>query len=472
MSDADVVIVGGGLAGLVAGVRAAELGRTAIVLERGERDGYICDSRVSTGVIHTAGESLKAEPDTIAKKFDLLTGGFANPALVRAFAASASRAIDWLQSHGAEFVTSGLQSQPLPRYVLAPTRGLQKGLVWQGWGPDLLLVRLAEALRREGGQLRLASEAISLKMTAGTCAGVHARIAGRETSIEASAVVLADGGFQGDHGLLRRFIAPAPEKLRLRSTGAARGDGLRMAESAGAALVGMERFYGHLLSRDALHNDALWPYPTLDLVALAGIVVDGQGKRVADEGRGGIYLANCIARRPDPLDCWVVFDDQVWQSATPRPGAFAELYPNPSLVQWGGTLMQADSLDALAREAALSADTFTATVSSFNKALEQGTGDTLDPPRAATPALQPVSTPPFYAVPACVGLTFTMGGPAVDEDCRVLRPDGSPIEGLFAAGTTIGGLEGGEPVGYWGGLSQALISGLRAAEYIADVTGR
>ena len=62
-----------------------------------------------------------------------------------------------------------------------------------------------------------------------------------------------------------------------------------------------------------------------------------------------------------------------------------------------------------------------------------------------------------------------MGGPAVDEHCRVLRDDGSVIEGLYVIGSAMGGLEGGEPVGYFGGLSQALIGGLLAAEHAASV---
>ena len=59
-----------------------------------------------------------------------------------------------------------------------------------------------------------------------------------------------------------------------RHAGTAVGDGLRMAERAGAALTRLDRFYGHLLSRDAMHDDGLWPYPQIDAVAVAGIVVD------------------------------------------------------------------------------------------------------------------------------------------------------------------------------------------------------
>ena len=79
----------------------------------------------------------------------------------------------------------------------------------------------------------------------------------------------------------------------------------------------------------------------------------------------------------------------------------------------------------------------------------------------------PIATPPFYAAPAIAGVTYTMGGIAIDGDARVLRRDGGSIEGLFAAGSATGGHEGGPRVGYTGGLSKALTFGWCAARAIA-----
>src|SRR5690606_24771315 len=68
---------------------------------------------------------------------------------------------------------------------------------------------------------------------------------------------------------------------------------------------------------------------------------------------------------------------------------------------------------------------------------------------------EPFATPPFYAAPACAAITSTLGGISIDAQARVLRPDGSAIEGLFAAGSSTGGIEGGPQVGYIGGLIKA-----------------
>lgn len=76
------------------------------------------------------------------------------------------------------------------------------------------------------------------------------------------------------------------------------------------------------------------------------------------------------------------------------------------------------------------------------------------------------------AFPVCAGITYTMGGVHVDENSRVLRADGTTISGLYGAGSTTGGLEGGEHAAYVGGLAKAGVQGLLAAEHIAHALGR
>ena len=93
------------------------------------------------------------------------------------------------------------------------------------------------------------------------CVGVDIEREGRPVSVDARAVVLCDGGFQSNHALLREFIYPHPEKLKQRNAGAGNGDALQMARAVGAQLVGMEKFYGHMLAQEAMHGDGLWPYP-------------------------------------------------------------------------------------------------------------------------------------------------------------------------------------------------------------------
>ena len=123
-----------------------------------------------------------------------------------------------------------------------------------------------------------------------------------------------------------------------------------LAEAAGAVITRLDRFYGHLLSRDAMDNPGLWPYPQIDAVATAAIVVDAAGKRLLDEGLGGISITNDLARLEDPLCATVICDAPIWETA----GIAAQIPPNPQLLAGGGRLHQADTLADLAHAAGLS----------------------------------------------------------------------------------------------------------------------
>ena len=106
-------------------------------------------------------------------------------------------------------------------------------------------------------------------------------------------------------------------------------------------------------------------------------------------------------------------------------------------------------------------------VGEYNKAIDDGALQKLSPPRRDAPnKAWPIKTAPFYAMPICAAITNTMGGIVVDGDARVLDTNDKPIPGLYAAGSTVGGLDGGPHAGYVGGLIKATI-GLRAAETIA-----
>jgi len=105
----DLVTIGGGFSGLVSAARAAELGLRVAVLEARAEDRYPCSSRYTTGVSNVMGLAILAEPDVLYRAIVDGSGGTANPALARAVADNGKRAIDWLASQGARFITRALQ---------------------------------------------------------------------------------------------------------------------------------------------------------------------------------------------------------------------------------------------------------------------------------------------------------------------------------------------------------------------------
>lgn len=460
--DADICVVGGGLAGLSAAARAAQLGLRTVLLEQSAQTSYLCNSRMTNGIFHMALKSPAIGADALEKAIAAASRGTAHPGLQRALAEDSMRAVRWLQSCGVRFIKAS--AEPHHAFSLAPPSLHRNGpFDILGRAGDVMLRRLEAALVAAGGTLLRGLRARALVIRDSACRGVR----GDDFEVSCQAVVIADGGFQANHELVKQFgLSPQPDQVLQRNARTARGDGLQMAVAAGAQLSQMRGFYGHLQCRDALNNEALWPYPWLDLVAAAAIVVGPDGRRFADEGRGGIFLANRIAELAQPAGSFVVFDDVVWNG----PGRTYIKPPNPRLVQRGGTLHMAPTIEALAGQAGLPAEVLAGEVAAYNAAHTAGQLGALAPTRSvgAKPAF-PIVRAPFYAVPLVAGMTHTMGGIAVDGWSRASRADGNVFPGLYAAGSCIGGVEGGEHAGYVGGLTRAAVTGLRAAEHAASM---
>ena len=262
----DLVSIGGGFAGLCAAVRGAELGLRTAVLEQGADDRYLCSSRWAGGIFHVSYHDVKLDPAELVAAINRQTGGEADPELAAAIAEDAGALVDWLAAQGAQF-HPGQPDQLAPLYAgAAARRGRRPGLA--GPRPRCDARRAADSGSRSA---RGGCFSAPARRAADERRALHRHRGARDgADFAAGAVVIADGGFPGNAELFRRHIGPRPDLVLQRHAGSAHGDGLRMAEAAGAALTRLDRFYGHLLSRDAMNNDGLWPYPQIDAVAIAG----------------------------------------------------------------------------------------------------------------------------------------------------------------------------------------------------------
>ena len=465
-----VIVVGAGLAGLTAANRAAELGLKVTLLERQQDSQHLCASRTNGGVFHVGFRSVTLAPSELLEVVRTTNENFGNPEIARALADHAMRSINWLQAQGTEF-TGLVPDHGWKDVVLAPVGFHDKThMAWQGLGADKLIANLEQRLMATGGQVMRGLRARSLMLDGSRICGLVAESSAGPVNLLADIVVLADGGFEGSPDMVRRYITPNPNNLLLRGCESGLGDGIRMAADLGVKLLGMEAFYGHILSADSLHRDGLSPFPFLEFLASSGMLVDDQGERFVDETAGGHFTSNALARRGSGLG-HVVFDHAMWEGI----GRHFFSPPNPNLLNAGGTLHKADTLEELAGLIGLPSEKLKAQAEALNAEVHERRASPEDIARRDGMTAyakgkhqhELFALAPFYAAPACAALTSTLGGIEIDASGRVIGADGQPVDGLYAAGSVTGGVEGGPAVGYIGGLIKALVFGLLVAEHAA-----
>jgi fumarate reductase flavoprotein subunit len=462
--SADVVVVGAGLAGFTAAVRAAESCARVLLIDKSEGEFGGGNVLMASGSLRAGGKSPRS-PAIELYNF-AMAEGIGSPDLVTAWSETCGRAVDWLIDAGVKIVESSpgrIWLDQSGEVLLAPVYKKDVG--------TRALAALKARFERLGGRYQNGIEGVFLLRKNGAVVGVDTQQKGVSLQLHARATVLATGGFSANKELLRCYIGPKADQCKLRGSPHDTGDGLRMALAAGAKAVNMQYFYGHLIARKALVDDRFWPYPRLDSFVDAGILIDAGGKRFVDEGRGDVAVANELARSEDPTGSTLIFDDATWQAA--RDDAFSNSVktpaPNPWLLDNGAEILCHENAAGLAAALALSAQELVVTLEQYNRAVESTQSASLSVPRTGKP--KPLGAP-LYGLRVVPGITFTMGGILISGRGEVLGMHDTPIAGLYAAGDAIGGLMGGYHGGYTGGLMQAVVTGILAGENAAWLAGQ
>ena len=430
-----IIVAGGGLAGLVCALRAVELGARVTLLEKGDRLGG--SFVYSSGYVwsYTDSETFHREAP----------GGDSN--LQQLILEGLEAGLDWLEDLG----------------VPALTRETGNPLTFGArFEPERAVATLAERITASGGRI-LTGAALRglLKDTPGRVKGARIAGVGDERVEMADAVILASGGFGGNPELVERYILRGPGRMRLRANPWSTGDGFLAALEAGAlASPGLDEFYGRNLPAPPADFPPEEFVEVSQLYGRHAVAINRNGERYADEAGdwSETALTRATARQPD-LRAWYVLDAEGLRARV-RDRTVEEMVATARRV--GGMVLQAESLEELAEKLAergVPRDNVISTLSEYNSAVAGGRGSKLSPPRSDPD--MPVRIAPLVAVEVAPAITHTIGGLAVDGGCRVLRRiDGRPLPGLYAAGVEVGGVSVG---GYTSGLAAALIFGDVAA---------
>jgi 3-oxo-5alpha-steroid 4-dehydrogenase len=458
--EADVVVVGLGIAGAAAAIDAAEAGASTLVLEAAGAGGGT--SAMSGGIIYLGGGTpvqtacgFADSPDNMARFLAEACGPGVDEAKLAAFCAGSVELFDWLIDHGLEFEhtffeetagreppdTSGLiysgGEDALPGRAVADSvpRGHHPRYP-DAAGVHIMAV-LLEALDKTTAIVRTSTTVERLIVADGQVIGVEARSDGERLRVRAEGgVVLTAGGFVFNDDMVARH-APELQRANVRiGTDHDDGSGIRMAQAVGATTVNMSAF-----------ECAVPITPPLGL--MRGVIVNGQGQRFINEdaytGRIGIELLG-----QQNGEGYLVVDEDIYEV---------------NLVGMQATAV-AETVEELAEEMGVPADALAATLDVYNRAAAEGHDPVFGKRSEMVVPLEPPLGVIDLSVDATFYAVFTLGGLLTNADGAVLTEDGEAIPGLYGAGRTTSGIA---VRGYVSGISLAdgLFFGRRAGRSAA-----
>jgi tricarballylate dehydrogenase len=455
----DVIVAGGGNAGLCAAIEAAEAGARVLILDAAPKPYRGGNSRHTRNFrcMHRGPLSVLTGSYGEDEYFDDLlrvTKGKTDADLARMTIAMSEDCLPWMQAHGVRFQPS-----------LSGTLSLSRTNAFFLGGGKALVNAYYNTAEDLGVVVAYEAEVAHVVISDGRFAALDVVTDGAVQRIAGRALVLASGGFQADIDWLADAWGPAARNFLIRGTPYNRGRILRDMLDQGADSVG-DPTQCHAVAIDgraAQFDDGI--VTRLDCVPFS-VVVNRDGQRFYDEGedvwpkRYAIW-GRLVAGQPDQVG-YAIIDAKAANDF--MPSVFAP--------------ETADTIAGLAGKLGLPADSVTETIAAYNAACRPGRfggGDLdglstegLDPPKSNW--ARPIDTPPFCGYPLRPGVTFTYLGLKVDRSARVSAA-GQPLENVWAAGEVMAGSILGQ--GYLAGFGMTIgtvfgrIAGQEAAAHVA-----
>ena len=457
---ADVVVVGGGGAGLAAAISAEQNGAKVIVIEKLDILGG--STNVSEGALNAV-DPVRQGAQGIEDSFEKFItqtyeGGhqIGDMDLITYMCENSMKTIEWMESLGVQFKDEC---------------GTATGALWQRShypvtpsGNSYIRVYADYIAKSENITLLMGTTAESLLTADGKVVGVKATGKGGETvTVNADkGVILATGGFGSNKALLKEYNTGVWAHVDVTALGctnmakSATGAGIEMAVAIGADVTGM--------SDIQLHPCGTPGTGLMENIRTSGrnrIFVNIEGKRFVNEGAARDTLAQGVLDQPEQT-YWIVvnkvrYPERDWVDA--NGATIANMVAQ-------NVVVEADTLEELAEKTGMKAENLVAAIDNYNAVVRGEKEDALGF-LANNKADVELTEGPWYACKKVATVHHTMGGLKINANTEVIDTNGNVIEGLYAAGEVTGGIHGSNRLG-GNAIADIMTYGKKAGEVAAS----
>lgn len=443
-----LIIIGAGACGLVAALKAHDLGAELLVLEQDDTPSG--STALSSGFIPAAGtrfqimRGIEDDPQLFVEDLTHKAKGLNDPDLVRMAAANCGTALEWLSDrHELEWTV-------IDDFLYPGHSRHRMHAVPERTGAALM-ARLINAAERQGIPIATGARVTTLFADSSTVRGLEVvRGDGTAETIGCDALILACCGFGGNQAMIDEHIPAMSDALFFGHAGN-KGDALQWASGLGAAIGDITGYQGHG-SVAAPHGILIsWA-----LMMQGAIQVNSLGSRFANEHQGYSEQAVAVLEQPDGV-AWNIFDKRLHEMGL-------EFDDYRQAVE-AGAIRRGRDIAELCRLTSLPE---TALQSTLDEVAKCRTGRRTDAFGRDFTREEPLQAP-YCAVKVTGAIFHTQGGAMIDDAARVVDASGAPLGNLYACGGAACGVSGPEASGYLSGngLLTAVAFGAVAGEAAA-----
>lgn len=337
---------------------------------------------------------------------------------------------------------------------------------------------LGYSVQQAGIPMLLGTEVKDLIVENDRVIGVKAQQGEKELKFYANrGVLFATGGFPHNDAMRKQYHPPASNSAWSLAHKGNTGDGINIADKNGVALDLMEDAWWGPMS---INPDGI-PFFHISERALPGtIMVNKDGKRFINEAKPYTELIHLIHDLHESgeqvVPSYFIYDHTVRKNYA--FGLMRAGKPGKEFLD-SGYVVRADTLEELAEKMGINAENLKTTVESYNQMIKSGKdtefvkGDSVydqrfgDPSLEPNPCLAPILKAPFYCSLLYPGDIGTKGGILTDEFGRVIRTDGTVMEGFYATGNTTASVMGHSYPGAGATIAAAMTFGFVAVRHLA-----